>query len=467
MNGKPVPTVAVATPSRGLVHTRTVESVLTALNVAEAQGVVKRVGAEYWSFTHDLPIPDAHERVTELALKTKPDLLLFVEDDNVVPPDGIVRAVQRMQETKAGIVAIPYAVGAVGGTRWNSVYREHGKIRFTGLGLTLIDHRVFDKLPKPWFTLKRRHGTVPDGKGGLKVGLVDKPMPEGSGGVDVVFCLRVEEAGFKLAAVEDLVGGHLRVKKLGSYSGSGVNNSPHAIEEWDSIERDQHIIRGEDGTRFRPPPNELSRQFRRLGPWISGFEVDGRRYGGTYKPMEDPRLDLYQARFPDMGKVLELGALEGGHTAALARRSKHVTGVEGRSANITRGRFILSLFGVTNARLVRGNLETLSLTTLGTFDLVFCVGLLYHLPDPISLLDQMAKAAPRLFLWTHHGGEAEKDYQEFGLKDPLSGLSATSKWLSRGALLKALAKGYGTVDVLLEEPNHHGAGPAILIAAER
>ena len=149
------PTVVVVTPSRGTVHSRTVEAVHRAVLVAERAGAAKPVGSEWWVFAHGLPIPWAHEEAARRSVASGADLIWFIEDDNLPPADGLVRSVDRMGETGASYVAIDYPIGQPpplgDGTRWATVYRLDGEVQFTGLGITLIAREVFERLSRPWF----------------------------------------------------------------------------------------------------------------------------------------------------------------------------------------------------------------------------------------------------------------------------------------------------------------------------
>jgi SAM-dependent methyltransferase len=218
------------------------------------------------------------------------------------------------------------------------------------------------------------------------------------------------------------------------------------------------------------------RLFAKSGPWVTGFEVDGRSYGGPHPFSEDVRLAEFWAAFPDARKILELGSLEGGHTLALARRAgTHVTAVEGRSENLVRARIAQRLLGVHNVEFSEADLDSTPLLSLGRFDAVFCCGLLYHLTRPWDLVDAFRSVAPGVFLWTHYCAEAKVDaeldgspgcwYGELGRADPLSGLSAQSFWPTLPALVDRLrAAGFANVETIRDEPDHPH-GPTITLAA--
>jgi SAM-dependent methyltransferase len=216
----------------------------------------------------------------------------------------------------------------------------------------------------------------------------------------------------------------------------------------------------------------LADEFRRRGPWVTRFSVKGRSYGGDVSFRDDERLAQFLERFGDCKTVLELGSLEGGHTFQLAQHGYRVTGVEGRSENVERARWVGDVLGVDGAEFFVADLESTPLSEFGRFDAVFCCGLLYHLPRPWQLLDQLPGVAPAAFFWTQYAGVAEVEengiegawYGEQGRKDPLSGLSPRSFWMTLPALMDRLRQnGFGRIDVVKDEPTHPH-GPAVTLA---
>ena len=205
-------TFAVVTPSRGLVHSRTVEAVMTAIAEAVA------VGHEFcgWSLTHDLPIPDCHEKVAEVGLATGAEALWFVEED-VIPPAG---ALCSLLERPEPISIVDYPVGEE--PTVNCAYHFAGEIHWCGLGCTLIRREVFDQLPRPWF----RSDITFTLKGGQIADLwLDRPKPYG--GQDIYFCWTARQAGIAIGEVPGLLCDHARLRELGA---SHVNAGQHRIE---------------------------------------------------------------------------------------------------------------------------------------------------------------------------------------------------------------------------------------------
>jgi SAM-dependent methyltransferase len=218
----------------------------------------------------------------------------------------------------------------------------------------------------------------------------------------------------------------------------------------------------------------LAREFKSRGPWVTRFHIADRDYGGKIDLVDDGRIAGFAAAFPGCDTVLELGSLEGAHSFSLARRLERVVAVEGRDENIARARFVQGLLGIGNVTFLEADLETTPLESFGRFDAVFCVGLLYHLPRPWLLLDQLSAVAPNVFLQTHYAASAEatvdgmpgRPYREFGRDDPLSGLSSKSFWLTIPALTQRLEQNGYAVELLEDEPKAR-SGPLVTLAARR
>jgi SAM-dependent methyltransferase len=221
----------------------------------------------------------------------------------------------------------------------------------------------------------------------------------------------------------------------------------------------------------------IKAQFKLRGPWITRFHIAGNTYGGSFDTTEDTRLARFAEQFSSAEMVLELGSLEGGHTFLLARLPsvERVLAIEGRQYNIDKAKFVQQLLGVENVEFLTANLESLDLSVLGTFDVVYCCGLLYHLPEPWKLVEQVRKVSPNLFLSTHYAPEEKATstahglkglrHKEFGLRDPLSGLSADSFWPTLDSLREMLRQcQFHSIEILDIDP-HHKDGPGVLIAA--
>lgn len=269
-----------------------------------------------------------------------------------------------------------------------------------------------------------------------------------------------------------------------------VGRQSHRLRDR-SLAREEHAAAAELGRAVLngPPPADLLRRVRELRqrrelgrdfdscrPWVTGFEIDGQTYGGGFRPPARLREQFAQA-FPGVRTILELGSLEGGHTFPLASLVgvERVVAIEGRSENVERARVVQRGLGVQDVEFVIGDLETMDIAALGSFDAVFCTGLLYHLPRPWELLRRLAVVSDRIYVWTQcadeaisgheAGGYAGRSYDEWGRWEPLSGLSLTSFWPTRDELLRMLADaGFAHVHVFGEEQVPR-RGPAVMLAA--
>ncbi len=222
---------------------------------------------------------------------------------------------------------------------------------------------------------------------------------------------------------------------------------------------------------------ELTSEFAKLAPWIFKFRIDGADYGGAISAAGDPRVDQFFQLAPAAETILELGSLEGAHTFMLAERRgvRRVLALEGRELNLRKAKFVQTLLHAQKVEFAQANLEKSDLSAFGKFDAIFCSGLIYHLPEPWKLIEQLPAIAPKLFIWTHYATESEaqilpdgrrgKIHFEGGQEEPLSGLSSTATWLTLGSLITSLSEsGYESVHVNHNDPTHTN-GPAVTIGA--
>jgi len=193
-------------------------------------------------------------------------------------------------------------------------------------------------------------------------------------------------------------------------------------------------------------------------------------------------------------RILELGPLEGHHSVILEKLGiLENVAIEGRRDNYEKCLRVKELYGLSVTTFHNENLEDLfegrrQLPMRGNFDLVFALGVLYHMPDPGAALAWCRAQAPQLFLGTHyvepafrrsslggtHGLETYVSkgrtyrcrwYQEGGLKDPISGMSLRSCVLYQPDLIRMLHDaGYGRVSVLGKDIQNHN--PHITLLAE-
>jgi SAM-dependent methyltransferase len=89
-------------------------------------------------------------------------------------------------------------------------------------------------------------------------------------------------------------------------------------------------------------------------------------------------------------RVLDIGCLEGYFAIECALQGASVVGVDGKLLNVRKCEFVRSVLGVERARFVQADAMTLTRESVGAFDVVLALGLLYHLRDPYSFLANVA-----------------------------------------------------------------------------
>ncbi|MEA2638197.1 MAG: hypothetical protein QOE18_1254, partial [Chloroflexota bacterium] len=158
-------------------------------------------------------------------------------------------------------------------------------------------------------------------------------------------------------------------------------------------------------------------------------------------------------------------------------------------------RRVKELFGLDRCSFLCG--DALEFLAAGDekFDLCIASGILYHMVEPVRLIELISSRARRLIMWTHfydddalanrrlakrlgaaqaseHAGFAHRVHRHrYGSDTRLGGFCGGtqpySHWLPREELLRALAHfGWGDVEIAFEEKSHPN-GPALALVATR
>jgi SAM-dependent methyltransferase len=108
----------------------------------------------------------------------------------------------------------------------------------------------------------------------------------------------------------------------------------------------------------------------------------------------------------DQLRILDLACLEGGYAIEFARHGAQVVGVEGRAANLEKAQFGKETLGLENLTFVQDDVRNLSREKYGEFDVVLCLGILYHLnaPDVLEFIDQIAQVCRNLAIFDTYCG---------------------------------------------------------------
>ncbi len=266
----------------------------------------------------------------------------------------------------------------------------------------------------------------------------------------------------------------------------------------------QALLRGElvggQGGRFTTtaPSPQTAVDSGRV-PWASRLPLPD-VVSGEADLFDDPRV---RWAIEELGGVhdatcVELGPLEGGHSYMLEQAgAASVTAVEANNDAFLKCLVTKELLGLHRCSFLCGDVVEFLSATPDRFDVCWCAGILYHMADPVHLLDLISKKADRLYIWTHY-------YDAAKLSDPKgrgapfvngqvsrashAGFSHTlhrhqygraarlgrfwggtrpySNWLSLPDLLGALEH-LGWRDIRTKTEEDHPHGPAVDLVAVR
>ena len=103
-------------------------------------------------------------------------------------------------------------------------------------------------------------------------------------------------------------------------------------------------------------------------------------------------------------RVLDLGALEGQYAVEFAAHGAAAVAIEGREANIEKARVAKEALGLDRLELLQEDVRALSRERHGAFDVVLCIGLLYHLDadDVFPFLGQLADVCDGVLILDTH-----------------------------------------------------------------
>jgi SAM-dependent methyltransferase len=146
-------------------------------------------------------------------------------------------------------------------------------------------------------------------------------------------------------------------------------------------------------------------------------------------------------------RVADLGSLEGGYAVGFAEAGYDAVGIEVRDKNFANCMFVKKRLGLPNLNFVQDDVRNLE--QYGSFDIVFCNGLFYHMDNPAEFLHMLNRCTRKLLIiQTHislagtdtHEGNTGEWYTERPTQDNLwdSWINERSFWLKPEHLLATM-----------------------------
>lgn len=106
-------------------------------------------------------------------------------------------------------------------------------------------------------------------------------------------------------------------------------------------------------------------------------------------------------------RILELGPLEGGHCYQFEQLgAEEIVAVEANIEAYLKCLVVKELCALTRTRFLCGDCVEFLRSDARRWDVIFCCGILYHMADPVRLIELMAERTDRIFIWTHYYDES-------------------------------------------------------------
>lgn len=192
--------------------------------------------------------------------------------------------------------------------------------------------------------------------------------------------------------------------------------------------------------------------------------------------------------------ILELGPYEGYNTYQLeGMGAASVVAIESNRENFMKCLVVKNAFGLRSTFLHGDMLKYLD-NTNSRFDICWASGVLYHMSDPLRLLDGLAKVSKVAFIWTCYYDKAranddvvknyfdpsknktvERDGKNIKLHHRnynqkigayfSGGDQPFSYWMEKDDIFHVLkSNGFGRIQMLLDAPNHDSGAAMFFLA---
>lgn len=103
-------------------------------------------------------------------------------------------------------------------------------------------------------------------------------------------------------------------------------------------------------------------------------------------------------------RILDLACAHGGYSIELATHGAQVLGIEGRETWLDQARRSKQELSLSNVEFVQDDVRNLSKEKYGEFDIVLCLGILYHLdaPDVFEFINNIAEVCRGFAIFETH-----------------------------------------------------------------
>ena len=122
-----------------------------------------------------------------------------------------------------------------------------------------------------------------------------------------------------------------------------------------------------------------------------------------YRRVIQATCDL--ARRPLTGlRILDLACAHGAYSIELAAQGARLLGIEGREAWLEQAHRLKQDASLSNVEFVQDDVRNLSKEKYGEFDIVLCLGILYHLdaPDVFDFVSKVAEVCREFAIFETH-----------------------------------------------------------------
>lgn len=252
-----------------------------------------------------------------------------------------------------------------------------------------------------------------------------------------------------------------------------------------------------DTYESRPPSPQNA--IDAIDGWNSVFPSEYGLVAGNAVPFGDDRIVWAMERFGDLRdkNVLELGPLEGAHTFLFDRAGAAVTAVEANRRAFLKCLITKEIVGLPRSRFLLGDFLPWLEQNETRWDFIAACGVLYHMRDPLRLLEAIAARTDAFYLWTHyveesgpgsavgsnHAYDAVRESRPFHgetltvYRHPYLGAERNAefcggvyddpRWMARESILKALEiLGFTSLEIA-HDMREHANGPCFSILARR